>query len=68
MSISERRLHVVYRKGKHCPIGQPAMLFPTFRQAWSYWCSVHHTVKNPYRIGTISREIEPETPIIDVNE
>jgi hypothetical protein len=61
---SENRPHVVFRKGQS---DGEVELFPNYILAWERWL-MYHTVDDPFVIGTIERVIEPQRPIIDVNE
>lgn len=64
MTPSENRPHLV--KPKDRILGE-VLLFPTYRDAWDHWCTVHRW-DNPYSIVTLGRECSPAAPVVDVNE
>ena len=63
--MSEDRPHIVYPKGR---INGLASQFENFKSAKDFWLLKHDSIKHPYMIATVGREIDPSTPIIDVNE
>lgn len=67
ISPSELRPHVLVRT-KSQTVASPT-IYDCYRAAWVAWCRDYDwRDDDPLAIATISRLIQPETPIVDVNE
>jgi len=63
--MSEDKPHIVYAKGRKSGL---VTMFENHADAKAFWVLKHDTLAHPYMIATVGREIDPATPIVDVNE